>query len=411
MLDRSTAPPTSNTESESPCHSPRSAPEILYPQVTAEQVRNGADLQGIPWHTLPFTREYSRKLRVQNVQREEGTPCQVPTPPPAPLPTDGRFYQFHCNTRGLAPRISHFQLRNLLSSTSDHHLFFTEAIEQHPCVSQWNSRTLQKVRVLQIPKSSPTKTEQPADNYDEISTLAARADILVAGAFHGSMAIKNTSTGVTQIAPNCSDNPDAILNALHIYDDSTLSARNDGTIRTHHIPTAAQTYCITLPSPVNHATRQPHGKILIAALDENAVHILDGDNGKNIAKLEGHQDYCFATAWHPASVLFATGSQDRSTRVWDVRNISESVHTVHTKAGATRALRFSPDGRFLAVAEARDFIQIYRVADVLGTPQVIDFFGEIAGISFSPTGEHFFLAASDKTYGSILEYRRRSFTN
>ena len=419
MSNHSTAAPSSNTASESPWHSPRSAPETLYPQVTAEQIRNGADLQDIPWHTLPFTREEYRKQRMckdqgkhmRKDQRKEGIACRVPTPPPPPLPTDGRFYQFHCNTLGLAPRIVHFQLKNLLCSTSDHHLFFTEAKEQSSCVSLWNSRTSQKSQVLQVPKSSPVKTEQIANTYDHITTLAARADILVAGAFHGSMAIKNTSTGVTLIAPNRSDNPNAILNGLHLYDDTALSARNDCTIRMHHIPTAAQTSCITLPSPVNHATRQPHGKMLIAALDENVVHILDGDNGKNIAKLEGHQDYCFATAWHPASVLFATGSQDHTTRVWDVRNLSESVHTIHTKKDATRALRFSPDGRFLAVAEARDFIQIYRVGDDLGTPQVIDFFGEMAGISFSPTGERFFLATSDKTYGGILEYRNGSFTN
>ena len=41
-----------------------------------------------------------------------------------------------------------------------------------------------------------------------------------------------------------------------------------------------------------------------------------------------------------------------------------------------------------------------------GAVAQIDVFGEIAGISFSPEGERFFVAISDLTYSSLLQYNR-----
>ena len=79
--------------------------------------------------------------------------------------------------------------------------------------------------------------------------------------------------------------------------------------------------------------------------------------------------------------------------------------------GAIRALRFTSDGRFLAMAEPADFVHIFDSQSGYVQGQEIDLFGEIAGISFSPDTEALFVGIADRTYGSLLEFIRRRHYN
>lgn len=74
--------------------------------------------------------------------------------------------------------------------------------------------------------------------------------------------------------------------------------------------------------------------------------------------------------------------------------------------GAIRALRFTSDGRFLAMAEPADFIHVFDSHSGYEQCQEIDIFGEIAGVSFSPDTEALFVGVADRTYGSLLEFTR-----
>jgi WD40 repeat protein len=78
-------------------------------------------------------------------------------------------------------------------------------------------------------------------------------------------------------------------------------------------------------------------------------------------KCAGHLDFSFAAAWHPDGVRFATGNQDTTTRVWDIRHLGQSLAVLKGKMGAVRSLRFSRDGDFLLAAEPADFTHVYDV--------------------------------------------------
>ena len=51
--------------------------------------------------------------------------------------------------------------------------------------------------------------------------------------------------------------------------------------------------------------------------------LVDSQNGKTVATVVGHLDYTFASAWHLDGHIFATGNQDKTCRVWDIRNFSK----------------------------------------------------------------------------------------
>jgi len=152
----------------------------------------------------------------------------------------------------------------------------------------------------------------------------------------------------------------------------------------------------------------PDGKLMAVLGDGLECLVADSQSGKVVGTLHGHLDYSFSSAWHPDGHLLATGNQDMTCRLWDVRNMSQSLEVLKGRMGAIRVLKFTSDGRFLAMAEPADFVHIFDIKSGYEKVQEIDLFGEIAGISFSPDTEALFVGVADRTYGSVLEFNRRS---
>lgn len=153
----------------------------------------------------------------------------------------------------------------------------------------------------------------------------------------------------------------------------------------------------------------PDGKLFAVLGDSTECLIIDTHSGKVTGSLKGHLDYSFASAWHPDGQILATGNQDTTCRLWDIRNLSKSLAVLKGNMGAIRALRFTSDGRFLAMAEPADFVHVFDTESGYVKCQEIDIFGEIAGISLSPDAEALFVGVADRTYGSLLEFNRKHY--
>ncbi|KAK6143606.1 hypothetical protein DH2020_023954 [Rehmannia glutinosa] len=156
-------------------------------------------------------------------------------------------------------------------------------------------------------------------------------------------------------------------------------------------------------------TVSPDGKLLAVLGDSTECLIADPQSGKVLSSLKGHLDYSFASAWHPDGLILATGNQDSTCRLWDIRNLKESLAILNGRMGAIRAIKFTSDGRFMAMAEPADFVHVFDTLSDYTTGQEIDLFGEIGGISFSPDTDALFVGVSDRTYGSLLEFNRRRY--
>lgn len=78
-------------------------------------------------------------------------------------------------------------------------------------------------------------------------------------------------------------------------------------------------------------------QIMCAVGDDPESLLLDSSSGKIIGGLKGHLDYSFAAAWHPGGHVLATGNQDTTTRLWDIRFMDSAFATLKGRIGAVRA--------------------------------------------------------------------------
>ncbi|XP_057509787.1 uncharacterized WD repeat-containing protein C2A9.03-like [Actinidia eriantha] len=382
---------------------------------SAAQARRGKDIQGIPWERLSITREKYRQTRLEQYKNYENIPqsgegsekeCNI-------TKKRGMYYEFRRNSRSVKSTILHFQLRNLVWATSKHDVY----LMSHFQVVHWSSLTCNKSEVLNVSGHVAPCEKHPGSllegfSQTQVSTLAVKDRLLVAGGFQGELICKYLDRPGVSFCTRTTYDDNAITNAVEIYSTSSgashfTASNNDCGVRDIDMEKFQLSKHFRFPWPVNHTSLSPDGKLLVIVGDNPDGILVDASTGKTVMPLVGHLDFSFASAWHPDGLTFATGNQDKTCRIWDVRNLSKSVAALKGNLGAIRSIRYTSDGQFMAMAEPADFVHVYDVKGGYEKEQEIDFFGEISGMSFSPDTESLFIGVWDRTYGSLLEFGRR----
>jgi WD40 repeat protein len=95
----------------------------------------------------------------------------------------------------------------------------------------------------------------------------------------------------------------------------------------------------------------PDGK-LASAGEDGTVRIWDVATGKELVRLQPqHEGAVTAVAFSPAGGLLASGSRDRTVRVWQKDGDGKAwkpLHVLRDPTGGVESVAFSPDGRYLA---------------------------------------------------------------
>ncbi|GLU16207.1 hypothetical protein SLE2022_326520 [Rubroshorea leprosula] len=384
---------------------------------SALEARNGKDIQGIPWERLNFTRDKYREMRLRQYKNYENLSLSREEIEKDCLQVEkGKtFYDFQFNTRLVKSTIVHFQLRNLLSATSKHDVY----LMQNYSVMHWSSMLRRGKEVLNVAKPIVPTLKRPgllsqSLSRVQISTMAVKENLMVAGGFHGELICKYINQPGVAFCTKLTSDENAITNTLDIYRNPcwamrVVAANNDAQVRIFDAENFACLNCFSFDWSVNNTSVSPDGKLFAVLGDSVECLIVDAQSGKVTGSLKGHLDYSFASAWHPDGRILATGNQDTTCRLWDIRNLSQSLTVLKGRMGAIRAVKFTSDGRFLAMAEPADFVHVFDTESGYVNCQEIDMFGEIAGISFSPDTEALFVGVADRTYGSLLEFNCKHY--
>lgn len=102
--------------------------------------------------------------------------------------------------------------------------------------------------------------------------------------------------------------------------------------------------------------------------------------------LEGHQKHGWIARFDPAGDLVATGSDDRTIRLWDVAS-GKLLRVLEGHGDVLRELAFSPDGSRLASASDDQTVRLWDV-ETGETVAVLDgHAAKVIGVIYSPQGD------------------------
>lgn len=409
-------------------------------EITALDVEKGSvDIQGIAWTNSPVSRADFRSNRIlrygnfANFDHDfDSLKSQHST-----VEEGNLFYRFRYAKLKCRCSIVHFQLRNLLWALSRNDLFYPhDSTIRHWSPGQRNASTLVDLHNSEV-------------DTVKLTSMAVKYNVLLAGGLGGQYVIQRlepVEPGVDEkirspakfasppLLGRITLDPNGITNHVEVY--ASLSgpltgfiSSNDSKLRLINLETTQIVRSLPFDFPLNCTSLSPDRRLICAVGDSKESLVVDASTGNTVLSLGGHSDYSFACAWSPfekgtTGFLLATGNQDKTARVYDIRFSRDAVAVLPAKMAAIRSLRFSPDGQLLAMAEPADFVHLFDLQAGLHPSlrsQVIDFFGEISGITFAGSSDElssssafaqqtasdsFFICNADDKYGGIFEFER-----
>uniref|UniRef100_A0A7S0EYQ1 DUF2415 domain-containing protein n=1 Tax=Hanusia phi TaxID=3032 RepID=A0A7S0EYQ1_9CRYP len=398
-------------------------------RVTKDQFRRGCDPQGIRWDQMDISRSYYRQLRLEEYDNYVNLDEETRPRPHSSLKAEidshitnrgHSFYEFENSEKQARANIVHFQLRNLVWATTSHDVFVTQAED----IQHFSYMTNKLTPILTRFEHSKVKFSLDALH---MSTMCVQGNICIAGGFFGDLvcvklpsdidyddatSASTAKSGEVLYSAKITSDENAITNSILLQESKrgvleAVITNNDSAVRILDVDNSfREVNRMHFPWPVNYATLSPDRNLICVLGDSTECVLMDVTTSQRVAVCDKHLDYSFAAAWHPDGNIFATGNQDKTARLWD-RRMMKCLATLGGHLGAIRSIRFTQDGRYMAMAEPADFVHIFDVKSNWENVQEIDIFGEIAGISFSPDDDALFVGISDRIYGTMMQYRRK----
>lgn len=190
-------------------------------------------------------------------------------------------------------------------------------------------------------------------HYFDMNTLSYSSDgqYITTGGDDGKIKIWNTVSGFCFVT--FSEHSSAISAVEFAKQGQVLfSASLDGTVRAFDLVRYRNFRTFTSPSPVQFSSLavDDSGEVVAAgSTDSFQIFMWSVQTGKLLDVLSGHEGPVSSLAFSPTGNILASGSWDKSVRLWNVFDRSHAVEPFSMSADVL-ALAFRPDGKELAAS-------------------------------------------------------------
>jgi WD40 repeat protein len=142
--------------------------------------------------------------------------------------------------------------------------------------------------------------------------------------------------------------------------------------------------------PAHGVAFSPQDARIVATVgDDTGVWLWDASSRSQPigGPLTGHTDEINCVAFNPDGTILATGSNDRTVRLWDLRSRQPIGDPLTGHTGVVLGVAFSPDGTTLATASTDGTTRLWNVTSrqPVGDPLTMRS-GPVTGVAFSPDG-------------------------
>ncbi|KAJ1420967.1 WD40/YVTN repeat-like-containing domain superfamily [Sesbania bispinosa] len=399
-------------------------PDNTYAQYVILNSLIKEDIQGIQWDKVNRNSREFRRARLEVSQKEyekEFSEAARNVEGVISPEKGGMYYDFCQYASALAPRAQYHSTGDFLCSTSKHDVYFSAYDRIH----HWNALTSKTSESVVLDLSghvAPSEPEEYPGNRMEgftevqVTKMATWDNLLIVGGVEGDLIVKRLDRpGVSFCFQTTSREGEMeSTSAIEIYKHLSgaihfIVSDGEGNVRVFDTEKFQLLNHFRFPWQVNSTSLRPkNGDMLVVVGDSTEGKLVDPETGMTIAPLPGHTGDSKTAAWHPDGCFFATGSEDRTCRLWDIRNMKTDVVLLKGNMGGINSIRFTSDGQFMAMAEDVDFVHVYDVKSGFGKEQEIEFFGYVSGLSLSPDAESLFISITADTFPNLLMYNRRA---
>jgi WD40 repeat protein len=137
----------------------------------------------------------------------------------------------------------------------------------------------------------------------------------------------------------------------------------------------------------------PDDHLLASGSTDKTVKLWDVVSGKELRSLEGHTERVTSVAFSPDGRLLASAAWDRTVRLWDTAT-SEQIMCLEGHTGRVTSVAFSPDGRHIASGSEDKTVRIWSTNKGGTSFEFKEHRTPVTGVAFSPDG---------KTVGSVSQ--------
>lgn len=389
----------------------RCAPE----QISRRDVAVGdVDIQGLRWQPMGPSRENAALARALLHPTGPGTArsSSQELTDSSTGGVDERHYQFRSFVPKHRAKFNHYQLRNTLAASSRNDIFYSTG-------NKVMRASLACPTMCEVAMDLPKECQRAGGFRVTCLSASSRSSIsphqtdtvLFAGGFNGEYAVRNLSSNdKTHTEGEVTSCYNGLVTHIHNYADrrsGSLKAAfcsNDRKVRLMDVRSLTFTDTFLYDYSVNCSATSADGRLRALVGDSLETLITDAEKGETLVTLREHADHGFACAWSHDGRNVATGAQDGKVIVWDTRNWSAPVTTLHSSMSCARSLNFSDTGA-LIVAENDDVVKVYD-GSTFASLQQIRFFGSIAGVALMDGGAEIAIANADNTVGGLMSFER-----
>ena len=180
-----------------------------------------------------------------------------------------------------------------------------------------------------------------------------------------------------------------------------ISGGDDSTLRAWDVTTGRQRWEEDVGDRVFAVVFPSHNSLFIAysGAGNFDIRMRYSEDGDWRGQVEGHTDSVYSLAFKPNSYLLASGSGDRTIRIWDVRDNTNLRHvlTLRGHTSTVRPVAWSPDGRTLASASSDGTVRLWNPNNGINFAVLRGHTAPVWCVAWSPDSRILASGSHDKT--------------